>query len=162
MKCRRSRETAKCSSLGEAAGSGYCAAHSCWYRGFRFHLRATSGGTPRALTLADLRRDEREVLACDKGHVGCEFADAAAELGVVVVRPARRDQLGSGLTSRIRQRIESIFWTCEDLLTLERYGAGTWPACVSASSGASSASRSASVFNHRLGGPSRALFDYCA
>ena len=62
----------------------------------------------------------------------------------------------------IRQRIESIFWTCKDLLTLERHGARTMAglrerilsrflclaACIS--------------LNHRLGRPSRALVDYCA
>ena len=32
----------------------------------------------------------RDVLICDKGYAGREFAGAAADLGVVVVRPARR------------------------------------------------------------------------
>ncbi len=178
VECGRSRETAKRSALGEAAGYGYCAAHSRWYWGFRFHLLAAPDGTPRAFTLADPRRDEREValellercrreshqvLICDKGYAGREFADAAADLGVVVVRPARADEPGPGPhLAPIRQRIESIFWTAKDLLTLERHGARTLAglrerilqrflclaACVS--------------LNHRLGRPSRALVDYCA
>jgi hypothetical protein len=175
--CGASRETAKRSALGEVAGYGYCRSHSRWYWGFRCHLLAAPDGTPRAFTLADPARGEREValelleraarggevLVCDKGYAGREFAAGAAEQGVLVVRPARRDEPGSGPhLAPIRQRIESIFWTCKDLLTLERHGARTLAglrerilvrflclaACIS--------------LNHRLGRPSRALVDYCA
>jgi len=94
---------------------------------------------------------------------GAEFAARAAEQGVLVVRPRRKDEAGEGPhLAPIRQRIESIFWTCKDLLTLERHGARTLAglrervlsrflclaACIS--------------LNHRLGRPSRALVDYCA
>lgn len=176
--CAQSRETVKRSALGEAAGYGYCAAHSRLFWGFRLHLLAAPDGTPRAFTLADPRRGEREValellarcrretlacLVCDKGYAGREFAAGAAELGVLVVRPRRKDEPGEGPhLAPIRQRIESIFWTCKDLLTLERHGARTLAglrerilqrflclaACIS--------------LNHRLGRPSRALVDYCA
>ncbi len=178
VECGRSRETAKRSALGEAAGYGYCAAHSRWFWGMRLHALCAPDGTPRAFELAHPSRDEREValellerakreaLAClvaDKGYAGREFAGAAAEFGVLVVRPARRDEPGRGPhLAPIRQRIESIFWTCKDLLTLERHGARTLAglrerilqrfcclaACIS--------------LNHRLGRPSRALVDYCA
>jgi len=178
VECGRSRETAKRSALGEFAGYGYCASHSRWFWGLRLHLLAAPDGTPRALTLADPRRDEREVdlellarcrgvgcglLICDKGYAGREFAAAVAELGATVVRPARKDEPGRGPhLAPIRQRIESIFWTCKDLLTLKRHGARTvaglrerilarflcLAACIS--------------LNHRLGRPSRALVDYCA
>jgi hypothetical protein len=175
--CAASRETVKRSALGEAAGYGYCAAHTRWYWGFRLHLLAAPDGTPRAFTLADPARGEREValelleraarggelLVCDKGYAGREFAASAAELEVLVVRPQRKDEPAGGPhLSQIRQRIESIFWTCKDLLTLERHGARTLAglrerilqrflclaACIS--------------LNHRLGRPSRALVDYCA
>jgi len=176
--CAQSRETVKRSALGEAAGYGYCAAHSRLYWGFRLHLLAAPDGTPRALALADPRRGEREValellerckregrqvLVCDKGYAGRDFACGAADLGVLVVRPRRKDEPGQGPhLAPIRQRIESIFWTCKDLLTLERHGARTLAglrervlqrfcclaACIS--------------LNHRLGRPSRALVDYCA
>jgi hypothetical protein len=175
--CAASRETVKRSALGEAAGYGYCAAHSRLYWGFRLHLLAAPDGTPRAFTLADPARGEREValelleraarggevLVCDKGYAGREFAASAGELGVLVVRPVRRDEPGHGPhLAPIRQRIESIFWTCKDPLTLERHGARTLAglrervlqrflclaACIS--------------LNHRLGRPSRALVDYCA
>ena len=178
VECARSRETVKRSALAEVAGYGYCAAHSRWFWGLRLHLLAAPDGTPWALTLADPRRDEREVglellgrcscrgaelLVCDKGYAGREFAASVAEMGALVVRPARKDEAGHGPhLAPIRQRIESIFWTCKELLTLERHGARTMAglrerilarflclaACIS--------------LNHRLGRPSRALVDYCA
>jgi transposase len=178
VECGRSRETAKRSALGEVAGYGYCAAHSRWFWGLRLHALCAPDGTPRALTLASPSRDEREVglellgrcrrggaetLICDKGYAGREFALAAADLGATVVRPKRKDEPGRGPhLAPIRQRIESIFWTCKDLLTLERHGARTMAglrerilarflclaACIS--------------LNHRLGRPSRALVDYYA
>jgi hypothetical protein len=154
LPCAASRETVKHSALGDAAGYGYCAAHSRWYWGFRFHLLAAADGTPRAFTLADPARGERDV--------ALELLARAAR-GVTVVRPLRVDEPGEGPhLAPIRQRIESIFWTCKDLLTLERHGARTLAglreriltrflclaACIS--------------LNHRLGRPSRALVDYCA
>jgi hypothetical protein len=176
--CAQSRETVKRSQLADAAGYGYCAAHSRRYWGFRCHLLAAPDGTPRAFCLADPARGEREValellartrreascvLVCDKGYAGRDFAADAAELRVLVVRPARTDEPGEGPhLAPIRQRIESIFWSLKDTLTLERHGARTLAglrervlqrflclaACIS--------------LNHRLGRPSRALVDYCA
>jgi transposase len=178
VECARSRETVKRSALADLADYGWCASHSRFFWGFRLHLLAAPDGTPRALTLASPKRDEREVglellarcrrgggelLICDKGYAGRGFAFAAAELGATVVRPKRRDEPGHGPhLAPIRQRIESIFWTCKDLLTLERHGARTMAglrervlvrflclaACIS--------------LNHRLGRPSRSLVDYCA
>jgi transposase len=175
VECARSRETVKRSAL---ADYGYCASHSRYFWGFRLHALCAPDGTPRALTLASPKRDEREVglellercprrggelLICDKGYAGRWFAEAVAELGATVVRPARKDEPGRGPhLAPIRQRIESVFWTCKDLLTLERHGARTMAglrerilarflclaACIS--------------LNHRLGRPSRALVDYCA
>jgi transposase len=178
VQCARSRETVKRSALADLADYGYCASHSRYFWGFRLHALCAPDGTPRALTLASPKRDEREVglellercprrggelLICDKGYAGRWFAEAVAELGATVVRPARKDEPGRGShLAPIRQRIESVFWTCKDLLTLERHGARTMAglrerilarflclaACIS--------------LNHRLGRPSRALVDYCA
>ena len=178
LPCAQSRETVKRSALAEAAGYGYCAAHSRHYWGLRLHLLAAPDGTPRAFTLADPARGEREValellartqreaacvLVCDKGYAGREFAAGAAEQGVLVVRPRRADEPGEGPhLAPIRQRIESIFWSLKDTLTLERHGARTLAglrervlqrflclaACIS--------------LNHRLGRPSRSLVSYCA
>ena len=178
VECGRSRETAKRSALGDAAGYGYraptragsgvCAcmpsARPTARRG-RSHWRipgATSVRSASSCSNAALRHGG-EVLVCDKGYAGREFALAAADLGATVVRPKRRDEPGRGPhLAPIRQRIESIFWTAKDLLTLERHGARTMEglrervlvrflclaACIS--------------LNHRLGRPSRALVDYCA
>ena len=103
------------------------------------------------------------VLVCDKGYAGRDFAATVAEMGALVVRPARKDEPGHGPhLAPIRQRIESIFWTCKGLLTIERHGARTvaglrerflarflcLTACIS--------------INHWLGRPSRALVDYAA
>ena len=178
VECARSRETVKRSALVGLADYGYCAAHSRWFWGLRLHAICAPDGTPRALELASPKRDEREVglelltrcsrrgaelLICDKGYAGREFAAAVAELGATVVRPTRKDEPGRGPhLAPIRQRIESIFWTCKDLLTLERHGGRTMAglrerilarflclaACIS--------------LNHRLGRASRALVDYCA
>ena len=120
---------------------------------------------PCAASRETVKRSARggEVLVCDKGYAGREFAAGAADLEVVVARPARKDEPAGGPhLSQIRQRIESIFWTCKDLLTLERHGARTLAglrerilvrflclaACIS--------------LNHQLGRPSRTLVDYCA
>ena len=79
------------------------------------------------------------------------------------MRPARRDEPGHGPhLAPIRQRIESIFWTCKDLLTLERHGARTWPGCASGILQRFLCLAACISLNHRLGRPSRALVDYCA
>lgn len=178
VECGRSRETAKRSALADAADYGYCVSHSRFFWGFRLHALFAADGTPRAFKLASPKRDEREVglelielcrrtggetIVGDKGYAGREFAHKVAELDATIVRPRRRDESGHGLhLAPIRQRIESIFWTCKDLLTLERHGARTLAglrerilqrflclaACVS--------------LNHQLGRPSRALVDYVA
>ncbi len=61
IECARSRETVKRSALGDAADYGYCASHSRFFWGFRLHAIFAPDGTPRALTVASPKRDEREV-----------------------------------------------------------------------------------------------------
>jgi len=172
------RETVRRSQLGDAADYGWCASHSRYFWGFRLHAIFAPDGTPRALTLTSPKRDEREVglellartprvggetLLGDKGYAGRDFALKVSELDATIVRPRRKDEPGRGLhLAPIRQRIESIFWTCKDLLTLERHGARTLPGirerilqrflCLAA----------CIVLNHQLGRPSRALVDYVA
>jgi hypothetical protein len=177
VECARSRETVLRSALSDVCDYGYCASHTRYFWGMRLHAIFAPDGTPRALALASPKRDEREVgyellgrserrggetLLSDKGYVGREFTSAVMALGVTHIRPKRKDEPGRGLhLAPIRQRIESIFWTCKDILTLERHGARTLPglkerilqrflclaACIS--------------LNHQLGRPSRALVDYC-
>lgn len=178
LECARSRETVKRSALGDAADYGYCASHSRFFWGFRLHLLAAPDGTPRAVTVASPKRDEREValellartrrqgtvtLIGDKGYAGREFAARVNDMNATIIRPRRKDEPGRGpRLAPIRQRIESIFWTCKGTLTLERHGART-PAglrervlqrllCLAA----------AISLNHQLGRPSRALVNYCA
>jgi hypothetical protein len=113
--------------------------------------------------LARARRRGGETLIGDKGYAGREFASRVAELDATIVRPRRKDEPGRGPhLAPIRQRIESIFWTCKDILALERHGARTLPGlrervlqrllCLAA----------AISLNHQLDRPSRALVNYCA
>ena len=137
VECGRSVETVRRSELADFCGYGYCKSHSRFSWGMRLHLCAASDGTPRAAALVAADRAEREVarsllphvlrggeaLVTDKGYAGREFELAVAGMDAKLLRPARRDEPDNGLQlSSIRQRIESIFWSCKDLLTLERTG----------------------------------------
>jgi hypothetical protein len=62
----------------------------------------------------------------------------------------------------IRQRIESIFWTCKDILTLERHGARTLANLRARLCARFAALAAAVMLNHQLGRPTRALVDYTA
>ena len=143
LECARSRETVKRSALADAGDYGYCASHSRFFWGFRMHGIFAPDGTPRAVTVASPKRDERDValellartrrrggetLIGDKGYAGAQFAERVSELDATIIRPRRKDEPGRGPhLAPIRQRIESIFWTCKDILTLERHGARTLP-----------------------------------
>jgi Transposase DDE domain len=143
VECGRSLETARRSELADACGYGYCRAHSRWFWGMRLHLAAGPDGTPRAAILAPADQPEREValrllplalhggeqIVCDKGYAGREFADTVAHHhSATVLRPNRKTEPDTGLRlSRIRQRIESIFWTLKNRLGLERHQARTLP-----------------------------------
>ncbi len=178
VECARSRETVKRSQLGVAADYGYCASHSRFFWGFRLHAIFAPDGTPRAITLASPKRDERDVALellartrrqrtvtpiGDKGYAGREFANQIGEMDAAIMRLKRKDEPGRGPhLAPIGQRIESIFWACKDILTLERHGARTLPGirervlqrflCLAA----------AITLNHQLARPSCALVNYCA
>jgi DDE family transposase len=178
VECARSRETVKRLQLADAADYGYCPSHSRFFWGFRLHLLAAPDGTPRALTLASPKRDERQValellartrrdgpvtVIGDKGYAGAEFARSVSDMNATILRPARKDEPGRGPhLAPIRQRIESIFWTCKDLLTLERHGAGTLPGLRERILQRFLTLAAAVSLNHQLGRPSRALVNYCA
>jgi hypothetical protein len=178
VECARSRETVKRSALGDAADYGYCASHSRFFWGFRLHAIFAPDGTPRALELASPKVDEREVglvllercrlqggetLLGDKGYAGREFAAKVTQRGATVVRPRRKDESGQGPhLAPIRQRIESIFWTCKDLLTLERHGARTLAGLRERILARFCCLAAAVTLNHQLGRRSRALVNYCA
>jgi hypothetical protein len=185
VECARSRETVKRSggsSLGDAVGDaadyGWCASHSRWFWGFRLHTLMAPDGTPRAMALTSPKEGEREVclrllgrvnrsgpltVLGDKGYAGAGFEAAAAELGATVVRPRRKDEPERGLhLAPLRQRIESIYWTTKDILTLERHGARTLRGLRVRIAGRFLALAAAISLNHELGRPSRALVDYVA
>ena len=177
VECGRSLETARRSRLAEVCGYGYSRSHSRWFWGMRLHLACAPDGTPRAAALVAADRPEREValtllpralaggetIVCDKGYAGREFAAAVSLLGATVLRPPRANEPQTGPhLAPIRQRIESVFWTCKDLLTLERHGARS-PRNLFARIAVRLLTLAACVaLNHKLGRPSRAIADYTA
>ncbi|HWY90562.1 MAG TPA: hypothetical protein VNY31_07805 [Solirubrobacteraceae bacterium] len=85
------------------------------------------------------------------------------ELEATILRPRRKDEPGPGPhLAPIRQRIESIFWTCKDLLTLERHGARTLAGLRERIVQRLLTLAAAVTLNHQLGRPTRALVNYCA
>jgi hypothetical protein len=185
VECARSRETVKragASSLGgaiaDAADYGYCPSHSRWFWGFRLHTLMAPDGTPRQMALTSPKEGEREVclrllarvnrtgplvVLGDKGYAGADFEADAAGLGVTVVRPRRKDEPGKGPhLAPLRQRIESIYWTAKDILTLERHGARTLRGLRARIASRFLALAAAVSLNHELGRNSRALIDYVA
>ena len=178
VECARSRETVKRSALADAADYGWCASHSRYFWGFRLHALFALDGTPRALILASPKRDDREVgltllercnrhggetVLGDKNYAGRDFASAVSDLDATIVRPRRTNEPGHGPhLAPIRQRIESIFWTCKDLLTLERHGARTLAGLKERVLQRFLTLAACVTLNHQLGRPSRALVDYVA
>ena len=185
VECARSRETVKrggASSLAEAltdaADYGYCASHSRHFFGFRLHALFAPDGTPRALALTSPKIDEKlvclqMVIRCerqpaqmltligDKNFRGKDFEAELAKLHAVIIRPRRKDEPGRGPhLAPIRQRIESIFWTCKDILTLERHGARTLRNLRVRLCARFAALAAAVALNHQLGRPPRSLAPY--
>ena len=108
-------------------------------------------------------RPDALTLIGDKGYAGRQFAAGVRRLGARILRPVRRDEPGSGLRlAPIRQRIESIFWTCKDILTLERHGGRTLAGVRERIAMRFLALAACISLNHQLGRPSRALVDYVA
>jgi Transposase DDE domain len=172
VECGRSVETARRSELADFCGYGYCKSHSRFFWGMRLHLCAAPDGTPRAAALVATDRPEREValellpralrggeaLVTDKGYAGAEFELAVEGMDAKLLRPARKNEPDNGLhLSTIRQRIESIFWTCKDLLTLERHRARTIENLAVRIATRLLTLAACVALNHRLGRPSRSL-----
>lgn len=143
------------------------------------------------LVLIDrVRRHGPVTLLGDKGYAGREFAEQTAARDVTFVRPRRADEPARTMPSTttpalrparqitpqpqqqappaglhlapIRQRIESIFWTAKDILTLERHGARTLQGLRERILARFCCLAAAITLNHQLGRPSRALVNYCA
>lgn len=187
VECARSRETVKrggssslADALANAADYGFCASHSRFFWGFRLHAIFALDGTPRALALTSPKIDERLVcvaliarcerqpgqmlvLIGDKNFRGKDFEAELAALDAVIMRPRRKDEPGRGPhLAPIRQRIESIFWTCKDIFTLERHGARTLENLRVRLATRFAALAAGIALNHRLGRPSRSLACYTA
>lgn len=178
VECGRSVDTSRRSELAEACGYGYSRSHSRWFWGMRLHGLFALDGTPRAIRLVSADRPEREIglsliaraarggetIICDKGYAGAEFETAANQLGTQIARPGRRDEPDRQRTSisPVRQRVESIFWTLKDLLTLERNGARTLHNLRARIATRLLALAACVWLNHQLGRPPRAIADYTA
>lgn len=178
VECARSVETTRRSQLADAADFGYCASHSRFFWGFRLHALFGLDGTPRALALTSPKVDEKLVclqmvercerapgqmliLIGDKNFRGKEFEADLQALEAKILRPRRKDEKGRGPhLAPIRQRIESIFWTAKDILTLERHGARTLHNLRVRLAMRFVALAAAVALNHQLGRPSRALACY--
>ena len=177
VECGRSVDTARRSELAEIAGYGYCKSHSRWFWGMRLHLACAPDGTPRAAALVGADRPERETalkllpqairggetIVCDKGYAGAQFANQVAALGATIVRPARKTEPQNPIhLAPIRQRIESVFFTCKDLLNLERHGARTPRNLYARIATRLLALAACITLNHQLGRKPRAIADYTA
>ena len=187
VECARSRETVKrggqsslADALSDAADYGYCASHSRYFYGFRLHTLFAMDGTPRALALTSPKIDEKEVclqlvarcrrqpgqfltLIGDKNFRGQQFEADLATLDAAIHRPRRKDEPAKAMhLAPIRQRVESIYWTAKDILTLERHGARTLHGLRIRLACRFLALAAAIALNHRLGLPSRSLTQYIA
>jgi len=177
VECGRSVETTRRSALGPWCANGYCASHSRHFWGMRLHAVFAPDGTPRAWGLAPANVGEREMgeallagslsggeaVIGDKGYAGADFEAKVAEQGATLLRPARRDEPGRGPhLAPIRQRIESIFRTCKDLLTLERHGARTIENLRARIASRMLALAAGVYVNSWLGRPSRSLVAFVA
>jgi hypothetical protein len=173
--CGQSRETARRSELAGHAASGWCKSHSRYFWGFRLYLLCAPDGMPIAFELAPANAPERVVAAellervdlhgytvmADKGFVGEEFEQIMAALGARFLRPDRRDEPHrNGSLGPVRQRIESVFWTCKGQLALEHHGARTLPGVCTRIALRLLALAAGLVHNHDIGDPGRHFAAY--
>jgi hypothetical protein len=180
----RSRETVKRAgdsqlgdAIADAAAYGYCPSHSRWFFGMRLHGIFGPDGTPRAVMLVGADRPEREIALAmlpgtlrggetvigDKNYAGRQFAADIDALGATLLRPPRKDEPQTApRVSKLRQRVESIFSTCKDLLCLERHGARTLRNLRARIAQRLLALTARIHLNHWLARPIRTLIDFVA
>lgn len=140
--CGMSRETVKRSDLFGYCGYGYDASHSLYFWGMKLMLLVTPDGlvtgfilvnpklygeqeaTAMMLESADNRPLPGSTLVGDKGFRGRGFEAALLSKGLVMVRPACRDETDPGIfPAWLRQRVESVIGTLKGQLGIEHPGA---------------------------------------
>ena len=180
--CGQSAITAKRSDLYGWAGYGYCPSHSRWYWGAKLLLICTCDGTVTGFCLANPKlAGEREqartmlkdrpanrpapgtAIVTDKGLSGedTEAFFTSPDLGLTLIRPARKDENPRYFPNWLRQRVEAIIWTLKNQLGLERHGgrvpAGLWARVLQRLL----ALNTAIWFNWQIGAPvKRSLISY--
>jgi len=183
VECGRSREPAKRSELAGWASYGWCPSHSRWFWGLRLHLVCTLHGLPILFALTGAKAIDREVLVellavepelvaarpgqllvADKNYYGRQFEAVLAELGVRLLRPARKGEpepAGGRLFKPLRQLIESVNDTFKGQLDLEQHG-GRTPVGVAARVLQRILALTAAIWhNHKTGQPTlRSLVAY--
>jgi hypothetical protein len=152
--CGQSTITAKRSALFGYAGYGYETSHSRYYWGIKLMLIVTVEGSVTGFGLANPkllgeREQTRQMLTCqpanrpavgsavvtDKGLAGRDTEEFFDGLGLVLIRPARKDEdEPKTFPNWLRQRVEAIIWALKNQLGLERHGgrvpAGLWTRIV--------------------------------
>ena len=178
VECGRSLETSRRSQLADACGYGYCKSHSRWFWGMRLHLVCAPDGTPRAATLVAADRPEREVALPPAARVTQRRRNDHLRQRLRRPRlrdrrpttrrhdrPARTQERTPTTTSRSPRSDNGssrVFFTCKDLLTLERHGARTLNDLRARIATRLLALAACIRLNHQLGRPSRAIADYTA
>jgi hypothetical protein len=152
--CGQSKLTTQRSDLFSYAGYGYETSHSRYYWGVRLMLITTADGTVTGFGLANPklwgeREETRQLLThqaanrpapgtavvTDKGLSGEDTEQFFADLGLTLIRPARKDEKPPRpFPNWLRQRVEAIIWTLKNQLGLEDHGgrvpAGLWTRIV--------------------------------
>jgi hypothetical protein len=148
VRCGASRASAVRSGLAGMASYGHDASHHCFFWGARLLLAVTADGVVTAFGLASPQlAGEREealamfgqhknlpapgtVIVADKGFAGRGFEAGLAQMGLRLIRPARKDEPPRAFPGWLRQRVEAIIWTLKGQLGLDRHGgrapAGLW------------------------------------
>jgi hypothetical protein len=152
--CGQSKLTTQRSNLFGYAGYGYEPSHSRYYWGVKLMLICTADGTVTGFGLANPklwgeREETRQLLThqaanrpapgtavvTDKGLSGEDTEQYFADLGLTLIRPARKDEKPPRpFPNWLRQRVEAIIWTLKNQLGLEDHGgrvpAGLWTRIV--------------------------------
>lgn len=166
--CAASRETVKRSSLAGYASYGWCSSHSRYFWGFRLYILCCPDGMPIGFELAAANAPERQVAAgilervivpgqtviSDKGFIGEEFEQLVSSLGATLLRPDRKNAIQRKCKiplGKVRQWVESVFWTFKGQLSLERHGARTMDGLIARVCQRLLALAAGIWYNHRIG-----------